>query len=220
MARVSKDGSFSGRLGDLVYYKKNGKNFVRKFTQPNDPETPEQMVQRAKLSAVNQFLTYFKDVVRIGFQTGSSGNKPYYEALKYHMQTEFRDITPPDQDPGDKIRVFEIVVENAKLARGHLSPPEVLSCIRTSDTISLRWDIGLGEPPNRHTDLIAMVAWLPGKKAATQFNTGARSAGSGQMKLPVGFTPQVHLWVFYWNGEKGSKVGEENVSESVYLGVI
>jgi hypothetical protein len=218
MAKVSDDGSLSGRLGDLVYYKRNGKSYVRKFTQPKDPKLPAQKMQRAKLRTTIHCLKYFKDVLRIGFQNSAKTISPFFEAVKYHMQTEFKDITPPDQ-ANEKLPVLMIKIENIKLARGHLSSPEILTCNRMGNVVSLTWNTNLGDPPNRHTDMLAMIAGMSGKKATTQFNTGARSIGFGEMKLPAGFNEVVHLWVFFWNGEKGSKPGEENVSDSVYLGV-
>ncbi len=40
----------SGKVGDLVFYTRGRKNFVRKWVKPHDPKTPEQLIRREKFA--------------------------------------------------------------------------------------------------------------------------------------------------------------------------
>ncbi len=214
MAKVSKNGMFSGRVGNLVYYVINGIQYVRAYTKPKNPNTKAQQRHRSKIKACGNFLGNFKKAILIGYQNEGPGIA-FGQATKYHLANALRETTPA----GTQDFSFDLIPEKLKLSCGHISPPDILTCIRAVDTISMTWNEKLGQVPNRQTDIVATAAWVPGERAIVQLHTGSRSGGSGHIKLPPAFTGQVHVWAFYWNGEKSIKPSEDNVSDSVYVGI-
>lgn len=212
MAKVI-NGLLSGKVGNLIYFIIEGKQFVRAYVKPDNPGTPGQRRQRARIKTCSKFMSQMKNAVMIGYQ----GRKTdaFCEAMKYNMANALEETTPPETTDFS----FKPVPEKVMLSQGNINYPLILSCIREGDIISITWDDDLGQYPNRYTDVMAMAAWVPGLKAHIQLNTGMREAGAGQITLPLGFTGEVHLWCFYWNGEKGLRGNKNNVSNSVYLGV-
>lgn len=43
-----------GRIGDVVFYKRNGRFFSRQYVKPADPRTPKQEAQRARFRRAHE----------------------------------------------------------------------------------------------------------------------------------------------------------------------
>ena len=214
MAIRNDDGSFSGRMGDYVYYKRNGKNLVRKYVKPKDPKTDKQKENRAKLTCANHFFSSFTNVIKIGYQ-GSEHSSGFFEAIQYHIKNALQKVSTEinNDDP-----VYEIVLSKVKLSRGLIESPVITEITRSGQQIFLKWQNNLGSKYNRHNDSLAIVAYSPGHKVFTDFHVGERFEGSESIYLPGDFIGDVGLWVFYWNGQKKVSPSEKNVSDSVWVG--
>jgi hypothetical protein len=215
MAKVLSNGLISGRVGNLVYYVKDGKQFVKMYTEPKDAKTPKQMFNRAKMRDCSKFFKQFNKVISIGYQSYGSALKLFNQVVKYHMANAMEETTAE----GNTEYAFRVVPEKVILSEGLIQEPEIINCLRTKQEIELTWHSHIGKVPNRHTDSLALVAYSEGKPVHAEFHAGLRRQGSIVATLPNGYTDPVHLWTFYWNGEKQSKPGKEKVSGSVYLGV-
>lgn len=215
MAKVLKNGLLSGRVGNLVYFVMNGKQYVRAWVKPANPKTPPQLRHRARVRACSQFLGPFKSVLMIGYQGASLELEEYNEAAKYLMAYALEETTPPE--PGEYL--FKVIPERVKLSRGHIEKPEILSIERTGQELKLTWNPELGPVTNRNTDALAVVAYVPGRRPFTEYHTGTRLTGFGTLTLPNEYTEPTHLWAFFWNGQRSVEPDKKNVSDSVYLGV-
>lgn len=215
MAIIDGRGNISGKVGDMVYYYHKGKTYVRKYSKGRDANTPKQQVQRARMRAANKFLSPFRDILRIGYQTAYDKMGPYGEAMQYHLFNALQQVAQPEGEPP----LFEIIIEKTQLSRGYIESPRVTGCTRDGREISLTYDNQLGYEYNRYFDVLMVVAYIPGRKVVVEFNAGTRRSGTGKMTLPMDYTEPTHLWVLYHNNEKSSRPNKDHISNSVYLGV-
>lgn len=84
--KFGPQGFLSGKLGDLVYYVRNGKQMVRKRTRMTKPPTEAQLRSRKQLTVVVGFLKPLLSVVNVGFLPAAKGQRtlPYSLAVKYN----------------------------------------------------------------------------------------------------------------------------------------
>lgn len=216
MARVDSEFPLSGRHGNIVYYTRNGQTFFRVYTRPSDPKHPGQLKSRARLRVAGQFLSQFKTVLRRGYQAPVNHSIPLLEAQNYLMANCLVQVNPPTN--GERFQ-FEVDIPSFKIARGKITPPDITSLERNSNEIALSWDTDLGYNVNRLFDNINLVAYTPGERVVWLTDIGTRQTGSGIGLIPKGFIKPAHIWVFYSNEQKTLKASQENVSDSVYLGV-
>lgn len=215
MARVLKDGSLSGRVGNLIYYQVNGVTFARTYSKGTNPNTPKQQIQRAKMKLVQQFLKQFRQVLLIGYQDSASVMRPYNEAVSYHFKHAMVPVSPEAENPD-----FRIDLQLVKFTRGFILTPQIYTCDRNINEITLTWNPKLLSDYNRHSDKLALIAYTPGMPPVIDFNIGLRMSGSGKLILPGEYTAPVHLWAFYHNSHGNARVGKEGVSDCCYLGQI
>jgi len=216
MATINPDGSYHGKHGNSVYYIRKGKKTVRTYVPKNPSSSPKQLIQRAKLRAVSSFLKPFKKVIGLGYQGPEDYSTPMNEAISWHIKLELLNITPP----GSEEPVYELQPDEVKLSRGNIEPPHLLSIARINNQLTLTWDNELGPVTNRANDNLALTAYTPGTPVFANYHVGTRDSGNGSATLPLEFTEPAYLWIFYWNGQKNTEPGKDNVSGSVYLGLM
>lgn len=55
IAEMTPDGLVPrGRIGDIVFYKRRGKFYSRRYVKPRNPRTPAQMKQREKFKRAHE----------------------------------------------------------------------------------------------------------------------------------------------------------------------
>ncbi|GEM_PF-1377869 len=214
MARVNKDGTISGRAGNVVYFTRGGVTYMKEYKKPHDPKRPMQLIQRAKVSAASAFLAGFRKILDTGYQGSETHKTGYMEALNYTVKNAMQDVTPE----GSVKPVFEVAPEKLVVARGLITAPQIDVCQRIGDEINLNWDPKISGLINRHYDSLVLVMWQPGESAYADFVVGRRDQGAGRAKVDSKFDGPVHLWAFYVNQQKNQIKSKENVSDSVYLG--
>ncbi len=216
MARVYSEFPLSGRHGNIVYFTRNGKTFMKEYHEPKDPKTENQLKSRARFRAAGKFLKQFKNVIRKGYQAPVNYTSSYMEAQKFILDNCLIPVEPPTD--GNEFQ-FEIDIPSLKLSRGKITPPDIRKIERIENELSLEWDKSLGPPPNRHFDSLNIVAYVEGQKVVWLSDIGARQNGEGKGYLPQGINEIVHLWTFFSNEQKSMKSSQENISDSIYLGV-
>ncbi len=212
MARINPDGTYSGRVGNVVYFSRGGKTFMKAYKKPAESNRPAQLIQRAKLTAASSFLGDFRKIIDLGYQGNDTHSSGYQEALEYHMKNTMRNITPE----GAAKPKFEVDPELAKISKSQQPLSE--TCERIGNTVTISWDPTIGAEVNRHFDSLVLVSWQPGKRAAVDYHVGRRDEGTGTTVLSHDLNAPVHLWAFFMNQQKSNQKTKENVSESVYLG--
>ncbi len=217
MARVYSEFPFSGRHGNIVYFTRNGKTFMKEYKEPKDPKTPNQLKSRARLRATGKFLKQFKNIIRKGYQAPVNYTSSYMEAQKYVLDNCLKPVGTPDD--GNEYQ-FEIDIPSLKLSRGRITPPEINAIERNENELSLEWNKSLGPQPNRHYDSLNIVAYATGQNVIWLSDIGTRQDGAGKCHLPGTIQEPVHLWAFFSNEQKTMKPNQENISNSIYLGIL
>src|SRR5690606_39116610 len=69
---IFRGGALHGKVGNLVYYMRNGVSCVRSIPKPrNDSPSPAQQAQRARMKLATQFLAPLKPVLDDTFKPGN-----------------------------------------------------------------------------------------------------------------------------------------------------
>jgi hypothetical protein len=213
MAKVLPNGLISGRIGNLIYYVVDGKQFVRLDVEANDPKTMKQLLNRAKMRQWNQFLNSFKSLLTAGYPVKGPGLFDRKEAAQYHMEHAFEVSFNEEKHEASG----QLIPEKVRLSKGRITPPEITSCIRNGNEIELTWNPALGPVPNLFTDALAVAAYVPGKKAFTLLRAGTRKEGHAKITLSDYPDEPVHLWFFFWNDQMSRRLPKDKASETVYV---
>lgn len=74
-------GSYSGKLGDLVFYRRHGKMYVRtKTSNKPKPPSPQQQKKRDAFALALKVIKAIKPFYSLGFRDASLGEKSAYSA--------------------------------------------------------------------------------------------------------------------------------------------
>lgn len=82
------NGSVSGKVGDLVYYERNGKSFVRTTPQYKKHKEPtlNQVQARKRFNLMHQYLSRILPVIRLGFKDNERNIPAYNAAMSYNLK--------------------------------------------------------------------------------------------------------------------------------------
>lgn len=96
---IANEGVFgqnSGKIGNLVYYMRNGKQIVRKIGTITKAPTAAQKENRLRMALANAFCKAVKPFVDYGFagQTVGRDLYPYHVAISYHKTNAIKGTYP------------------------------------------------------------------------------------------------------------------------------
>ena len=100
MARMSNGmaGFIQGKIGNLVYYVKNGKQMVRETGKVTKPPTLPQLQNRMELAVVVAFLRPLTELINVGFIVGSKdyhkGKTSYNLAVACNKPNAVKGVYP------------------------------------------------------------------------------------------------------------------------------
>jgi hypothetical protein len=197
----------SGSIGNAVYYTMHGKNFVRsKPSKYTDRKSEGQLIQRAKMKAVTDFLTPFKDLIRITWAGEATGRAPYHAAKSELMRNALQGDYP---DIGIK-------KEAALLSKGPLPLPGNIKVSLQDGGLLAEWTDNSDTASKHNRDTLVLIA-LDAKGGTGEFKfTGVpRSAKSYLWKPAVEITQnnKPDVWVAFRSNN------ETEMSNSVYVNV-
>lgn len=194
MARI--DNLFDigqGKLGNLVFYKMNGKGIVR--TRPahfNDRKSPAQKAQRHRLQVVNAFLRPFRDIIRITYAAAAEGRTARAAAMSSIMRNALAGEYP------------DINVDKSKalLSKGSLPLPVNASVEAHPEGLLIRWENG-GEAAGKaaRDTLVGIALFGNTLEADFQFSGVQRSAGQFLWRLtkPLQEGEKPDVWIAFRN---------------------
>jgi len=122
-------GEMSRRLGKVVAVKRNGKNFLREYTVPANPQTLKQQANRMKFRFVNRSLTPLRQVIKRGYLDTQAFPKVCSKVLKTAVEGEYPNFT--------------IDFSKLPLADGILQPVEMITTETRKNTseVIVKWEI-------------------------------------------------------------------------------
>lgn len=188
-SKSSHWGDLSGKLGPIVTFVRNGKQYARLHTIPRDPRTPAQLAQRAKLSLVNKGLAPLNQVIKKNFKEGNIA----YRSLVGQTIREFVVGDYPD---------LTIDYSKVPISEGRVLLPENLTAIRQPDSTQVTFTWEAQQPPpskwSNENDVVKMLFLNP--STLTVFKPSRivkRSHGTVTVELPGEWDlPRIHCWVY------------------------
>jgi len=216
MSRIDKDGNMHGRIGNTVYYVKNGKQYGRIYQGKVDqPNTKMQQAQKEKVALCGKFTSEIKSIINIGYQASTFSHSSL-EANSYHIQNAIKEVEVFEGEVRKTIQ--EIDYTKTKVSRGLIDKPELLAIELLEHGIRLTWSKKLGSINTRFFDTLVALLYTPGIKAHQVHNIGTRDSGGGILEFPLNVNNKMHIWVFWHNPNKAQGQSLENISDSLYLG--
>jgi hypothetical protein len=172
-------GFIQGRIGNLVYYVKNGKQMVREAGKMTKPPTLPQLQNRMELAVAVAFLRPLTEFINVGFTVGQKdyqkGKTSYNLAVAYNKPNAVTGSYP------------DVVVDFTKVmvSNGNIDMAMLPSMALTAEGIRFEWLCPLDTIWPRHTDEVMMLAYFPVLAKAVYVTAGVkRSAGTDVLALP------------------------------------
>lgn len=200
--------NFSGRIGNVIFYERNGCQIARIQAQhPKNPKTLKQLQQRAKVRAAAQWLSPIKVFLHTGFISEGKG-KSYNRANKLFL------LDAVESD-GTAVTVNPAKV---MVAEGKTAPAEDVSMTVEGHLVTLRWTDNSGQPHANSTDRLLYLFFDPEKgkmiSNVQQCLTTIRCNGQCHVNLPEHHTGRYHVYLCFIN------MAKTEASNSVYLGEV
>jgi hypothetical protein len=199
-------GGFSGKVGTVVGGNWNGIDYMRSRTASySDAKSIPQLHQRAKFSAIIQFIKPLKGFLPVGFKSQAVNMSAYNAATSYHLENA---IT--GNFPDYRIDYSRVMVSKGKLP-GALNPAVVSS---SATEIGFSWENNSSKIDAMADDKAVMVIYNPVKqKAIAILNGNSRRSGSQNINVPGSFSgDEVHCYLSFQNASQSV------ISESRFVG--
>ncbi len=208
MALVTAFGLYTGKLGDKVYFVRNGKQYVRSVPESKDrPASPAQVAQKQKFKLASELAgKLLEPVIRIGYQ----GNR------KLHPRSEFirhllKDVVKGSY-PDSYYDYSQLII-----SRGEKRAPYGIKAAMMGQRMVLSWSSNTDNERAFNNDQLMLVLLNETGEHYIENRLGERDVEYATTLIPKEFTQKVHGWVLFYNADSFSN-NINNVSNSVYLG--
>jgi len=198
-------GNFHGRIGNTVYYVRNGKQVARKLGKIEKPATPAQQTCRQRLKVLSVFFKPVKAFINAGFAKLVAGTAafPYNAAVKYNLEQ-----ATVGAYPDVKLNYAKIV-----LSKGNLLPASNLLLNKEVDGLRFTWEnIGM-DYQDRYHGVMILVYFPEGPEALCMLNAGQRQEGTVFLALDaLRLQKELHCYLAFISEDR------YEVSNSQYVG--
>jgi len=199
-------GPHKGKVGNLVYYQRNGKNIVRRIGENTKPASEKQLISRLEMAVANKFCKSTLPFSRYGFAEAVIGEdlSEFNVAMSY---TRKNAITGEYPD-------IAIDYEKVVLSAGPLLQADALTTVIVPEGLRFNWHAGpeLEWPDN--TDQAMLLVYFPDLDRSVYRLFGAERA-AGTDVLPI----SAPLLVGYFEAYIAFiSADRKQVSDSVYAG--
>jgi len=169
-------GDFQGRMGNMVFYKLNGKTVGRTIGKV-ETFTENQKEVHERTSLISPLLNPLMDFIRIGFKNTP---KPW--------GWDFYSVATSLNKPGaikGKYPDLEINYEKLILSKGDIAPPKNPKVQLNGNSLQFSWDPDTDANHADTRDQVMLVAYFPETTKAVFLTSGARrTEGLDQLNLP------------------------------------
>lgn len=188
--------SGKGKLGNLVFFKRYGKTYVRtKPARYSDRKSPAQLAQRQRMLAVNSFLNQFSGLIRITFATEATGRSALQAAQSFNMRHAHAGEYPNIQIDLDKVL----------LSTGNLPLPVDVWVSAHPDGWLIEWQNAKETIGERQSDTLVVMGYSESAKTADyKFTEVCRKEGRYVWKpaLPLQANELPVIWIAFRNREQ------------------
>ena len=196
----------SGKIGNIVGMKGNGKNYAREKKTPKNPRTQKQTAQRMKVAIIGKLMGKLKSFVN---ETCKGGRlTAFANAIKMNL----------DEAIGGTYPNYETRYDQLRVSMGSLDNPYNPSAAAEQGIITVSWTNNAGTG-NAHADDMACVLVYNSAKQQSVMNLygGKRSEREGQLSVPSAWNgDNVEVYLCFHADEKNTQC--TGYSESLYLG--
>ena len=177
-------GAISGRHGSAVAATtKDGKNILKVFKAPGNPNTPKQQTQRSKFGFVNSELSCMRNLFKITFRSNNGMQQAVSAALKNAVVGEAPDWT--------------IDYSALQLSVGSVDAAIQLVVSKNSaSNVQLPWNKTVTTNSSEYDWVNCVFFNNEHKMAIIKQNTAIRSDGTVAVDLPeVWAGAEIHCWI-------------------------
>ncbi len=196
----------SGKIGNIVGMKGNGKNWAREKKDPKNPRTQKQTAQRMKVAIIGKLMGKLKSFVN---ETCKGGRlTAFANAIKMNL----------DEAIGGTYPNYETRYDQLRVSMGSLENPYNPTAAVEAGLLTVSWtnNAGIG---NAHDDDLACVLVYNSAKQQSVMNmaAGKRSEREGQLSVPSAWNgDNVEVYLCFHAAEANTQC--TGYSESLYLG--
>ena len=169
-------GSFSGRIGNTVYYQLNGKWVARTITKSNKPLSPATLAANQRISVTSRAMKIMKAFIDVGFKESGiiKRDNAYNAAMSYNVKNAVQGAYPDISLNSALVRVTE----------GDLMPALSPTVQQVPDGWQFGWFADPAAPWPSYTDQVMLLAVFPTLgKIAYQLYGPERSVGTALLNL-------------------------------------
>lgn len=124
-------GGISGKVGSIVYYERNGKNFVRSVPKKKKRKTtPAQEQAQRKFTFMHGYMSRLLSFIRLGFRINDRNIAAYNAAMSYNLHHA---ILIDSED-------YKLDYTSFCISRGVSIPELSVACTIGTDHLELTWD--------------------------------------------------------------------------------
>ncbi|GMQ30670.1 DUF6266 family protein [Algoriphagus confluentis] len=208
----------SGKIGNLVYYQRNGETYVRaapgKQSKATKAKTSEpKRISQDVVRQTHAFLKNYKHLVRFGYQEHAVGAKTaYHRAASYTIKNSF------DYRPESAWKVLDI--SKVRISLGDLTGPEEATASREGTGVRFTWRDNSWEGSAKPSDE-AFVVLIHESRAGSRFvYQGSRRSERSHFLNLDGADPNAKWHAFLAFSQENEYSKKRFLSNSVYLGEV
>ncbi|MBN3581964.1 hypothetical protein JYB64_06155 [Algoriphagus aestuarii] len=204
-------GKIKGKIGNLIFYERDGQTLVRKKSDPEKRElSPLQKYHQQVFKIAASFLKPFKGELNFtmaAFENG--GKKGFHQGLSWLLRNGILHGEFP-----------RVIPEKIMVSMGTLPGPEAPIAERMDrDEFRVSWQPNAWEGSAREGDIAYVLIYDPIRLRVTAFRKGAyRKSGSEVVKIPWLMDSGEEAWIYLAFYQE--KKGELNFSNSSCLGKV
>nr|WP_068888059.1 DUF6266 family protein [Pedobacter panaciterrae] len=199
-------GTFTGRIGNMVYYVLDGENVCRQIGENLKPPTEKQLKVRTEMKMVSEFFRSLSAFIKVGFSTepSESGRNPHNFAMQYNRNNIIKGTYPN----------LEIAYDKVLVSRGFLKPAKNFVAVQTADFIKFSWDTNPQMAWPESTDQLMMLAYfVESKKIVYKLFGNSRLSGSDELQIPESLIgEQMETYISFISADR------KGVADSTYAG--
>lgn len=201
------NGSFSGRVGNVVGSNWRGISYIRNASfKKTRVSTPAQMKQQAKFAMMTNFLTTFKSLLSFSFNKYPLRMTGNNEALSYNLKHGI-----VGDYPNLAINYPEILLSRGKLSTAAHSVAKA----GEAGAVDFSWVYDEGENAGSGSDYAILVIYNPLTKKGSQVLQGSlRQSGAASLTITANRGCAVETWIAFMSFDT------KNISNSVYTGTV
>lgn len=210
----SPSGNLSGKMGRIVYYEVDGKNYARQAPHARTKAQKEAVSELSKLNQskmrlAQKYLKPLKKVIQFGYQELATGaRRPFHACLSQTLNQAF-------EADG---RAHKLSPALLKVSSGSLMPPFEAKAARVEDGIMITWTENSWVGNAKPWDRAFVVIHHPEDEFCDWVSFG-KTRDEGKMLFPLPESQRSRTWhVYLAFSRENSRTKKTQLSDSVYLG--